>query len=122
MKSQLLDVLKWLFIFVVGSLIVSFIISPSSFSLFFDNIKSVLPKTQKSNLIAIDPAKEALGDNPYVLQYYGNLYHCSVLEAAGSMGGYNAKKLVCQEACGGLDMNYDSYSCNKDKITCYCYP
>ena len=61
MKISLL--FMWLFIFIVGSLIVSFLIYPSSFESFKSNVKSI-----SDNVInKLQTSKEKLNkDNPYV--------------------------------------------------------
>ncbi|MDD5700173.1 MAG: hypothetical protein PHH00_03205 [Candidatus Nanoarchaeia archaeon] len=45
-------VLGWLFLFVVGSLIVAFLVSPNSFNNFKQNIKSIIPNSISSNVIS----------------------------------------------------------------------
>jgi len=41
------EILIWLFIFIVGSLIVTFLVSPNSFNNFKYNLKSILPSNQE---------------------------------------------------------------------------
>jgi len=43
-------ILVWLFIFIVGSLIVNFVVFPSSFESFKENIKSVIQKVEIEHL------------------------------------------------------------------------
>ncbi len=42
------EIFIWLFLFIVGSLIVSFLVSPGSFDSFVDNIQSVVPAFDSS--------------------------------------------------------------------------
>ena len=54
---QTKDILIWLGVFIVGSLVVSFLIAPSSFQSFKSNIKSIIPKAN------IPQKSTSLGNN-----------------------------------------------------------
>ena len=109
----------WLFIFVVGSLIVSFIISPKSFEEFKENYGNIIQNNLESssfnttNLI------------PYEMeeyQPYGFYYKsCASIEARGESSGIiNIKQKICRESCGKRNLDYNSNDCEKDILVCYC--
>jgi len=120
-------VILWLFVFVVGSLIVTFLVSPNSFQNFKSNINNVIvPLT--SNVIKNNSYTPLIPSqmeeyNLYDSQFTKNLFTCSSLEANGQANGVSdAKEILCEEACGKRNMNYGYYSCDKDLLTCYCSP
>jgi hypothetical protein len=120
----------WLFVFVVGSLIVTFLVSPNSFQNFKSNINNIIvPLTsnviKNNSYTPLIPSQMSEynpgGDSQYMSQYLHNLFACSSLEASGQMSGISdAKAIQCEEACGKRNMNYRYYSCDKDVLTCYC--
>lgn len=57
---QTKDILIWLGVFIVGSLIVSFLIYPTSFQSFKSNVKSILPSTSNNNPSSITSKTEIL--------------------------------------------------------------
>ena len=45
MTWSFLDIIIWIFVFVVGSLIVTFLLSPNSFQALENNIKDIIPSS-----------------------------------------------------------------------------
>lgn len=117
-KETVKYILIWLFIFVVGSLIVSFIVSPSSFDSFVDNTKSVISSNSLSTVNTVKLVPSEMEEYGYYASWYKT---CTGVQSMGEAGGLSSpKKLACTEACGKRDMNYHSYKCNKDLFVCYC--
>jgi len=46
------EIIIWLFVFIIGSLIVTFLVSPNSFSNFKSNIKSIVPSSNTPEVIS----------------------------------------------------------------------
>ncbi len=112
------EVLVWLMIFIVGSLIVNFIIYPSSFTSVTDSVGSTFKGFFKSG---VDTTKLI----PSEMEEYGSFKRlqrsCSLIQTLGDSEGVpSIKKNVCQEACGKRSMDYYSYDCEKDLLVCYC--
>jgi hypothetical protein len=117
-------VLMWLFIFIVGSLILTFLVSPNSFQNFKSNVNNIItPLT--SNVVKNTSYIELI---PSQMSEYGTYYQslyksCADIEAIGQSEGVSDLRMTaCQEACGKRNMNYGYYSCDKDLLTCYCSP
>ena len=117
-------VFMWLFIFVVGSLIVAFILSPNSFKSIWDSINNVVKPTianvtQQNNYVVIIPSQ--MPEYTGIAQTYYK--SCADIEAVGQSNGVSdLRASICQEACGKRSMNYGYYSCNDDLLTCFCSP
>jgi len=112
------DVLILIIIFIIGSLIVSLIVSPTSFQGFTNNVKSIIPNNPSANpnTIKLVPSEmEEYG-------FYKDLYKsCIYLEAgAESQGISNVEQKACTEACGKRNMSYYSNTCDKDLLVYYC--
>jgi hypothetical protein len=117
-KMSIKEILIWLFIFIIGSLIVTFLINPNSFESF------------KENLISISRTNQSQGVNiikliPYEMEEYnffrGIYRSCASLEAMGEANEIsNVKQKTCREACGIRDMNYYSTQCEKNLLICFC--
>ena len=60
MTYKIKDILIWLGIFIIGSLIVSFLIYPSSFQLFKSNVKSILPSSSDVKISSISQVDSSL--------------------------------------------------------------
>lgn len=117
----------WLIIFIVGSLIVSFIIYPLSFQSFTENIKFILQNklsNSDTNTIKLIPSQMEEYNNSIFSSAILSLYKsCATLEAgAESQGISNIKQKTCREACGKRNMDYYSNDCEKDLLVCYCIP
>ncbi len=92
------EILKWLMIFIVGSLIVSFIINPSSFDSVKENAKdffnSISLNVSSENLLAINSGQFCLDAE------------------------FN--RVICKGMCGTEGLNYKTYKCVDDEAICYC--
>jgi hypothetical protein len=114
------EILGWLFIFIVGSLIVSFIIQPDSFDEFKNSVGNVI-----SNVFS-DKQTEKLNYSNYVKVNITTAFgmgSCSVIESLAEqegMSGETNKKRLCTYYCGENNMEYGFYECKLDKFTCYC--
>ncbi len=116
---KLKEIIIWLGIFIVGSLIVSFILSPGSMEDIKDNVVSVFKYNS-----AID--KTIIKLIPSEMEEYGNYAswykECTIVETLGNIGEIqNPKKVTCIEACGKRSMNYHSYDCDMNMFSCNCY-
>lgn len=78
-----------------------------------------LGNSQKSpNTVTLIPSQMSEYD-----VYAQFLSSCAYLETtAQSQGQTNAERQVCTQSCGKRNMNYKSYSCDRDKLVCYCNP
>jgi len=145
MKNLIKYILVWVFVLVVGSLIVSFLIDPNSFQSFKSNVASIFPEKEKieiSDLKKINTDNELQEDNkiksvepeisleskkapePEITEvptgYWGK---CSLVELAARDKGmsYNEmKETLCKMLCGDINLDYYSYECDKDRLRCYC--
>lgn len=128
------EIIKWVIIFVIVSLIVNFLIFPGTFTKFTSNINQNVPKIEIPNNIS----KIEIPNNipqieiqnlirlvPSQMREYG-VYKslqrsCAQVEVIGeSQGIYDMKKKVCREACGIRNREYSSYDCEIDLFVCYC--
>lgn len=107
------EILKWLFIFIVGSLVVSFIISPSSMSVVGDKVSEVKSffQLQKEdvNYTEVNVPKDFLS--------------CSLIEMmaeSNRMSKKGSKENTCKIYCGQENLNYGKFECDRDQLTCYC--
>jgi hypothetical protein len=66
-KNKIKEVFKWLFIFVVGSLIVSFILQPDSFQSLKNNV---------NNLISVIKDKVIINEDPLISQCRESFNRC----------------------------------------------
>lgn len=101
------DIIIWIILFVIGSLIVSFIVYPETFNEVKQNIENLEiwnkwnnKKTKNLNIIEFTP--------PY-------LDSCILVGKTGF-----SKKEFCILQCGENNWDYEGYNCNRDKLTCYC--
>ena len=107
------EIMIWLFIFVAGSLLVNFIISPSSMGVVGDSASEVKNlfqlQNEDVNYTEINVRKDILS--------------CSTLDmAAESVGSSprSSKKNICTHYCGLENLNYGKFECDRDQLTCYC--
>ncbi len=112
-KGLIGQTIFWLFIFVVGSLIVNFIIDPSSMSIVEDKVSEVKNlfqfKKEYIDYIEIKAPKDILS--------------CSGMSIAAESVGVSprsSKKNICVYYCGQEDLNYIKFKCDRDQLTCYC--
>ena len=108
------DIIIWVGIFVIGSLIVNFLVFPESFDNFKQNINSLkwdgLSKKQ-INYYEVGVLSDFSIDR------------CSVIEALAEQDGTSQKskkKKLCTYYCGNKNMDYGYYECIVDRFHCYC--
>lgn len=111
------DIIIWLVIFIIGSLVVTFILYPNSFydlkSRIVNSIKS--PITQKDLVVLVPSEMQEYG---FFKQVYKG---CASIETIGEQSGvYDLKNKICREACGKRKMGYYSYECEYDTLKCNC--
>ena len=127
------QVIFWLFIFIVGSLIVTFLISPNSFNNFKDNVKSIFQKkiVQTTNYDIKTIKDNQINEIEVLKQDYEEvkipsdwgMNRCSVIEALADQNGISEntnKKRLCTFFCGQNNMEYGYFNCITDKFYCYC--
>jgi len=117
--TKIKDILIWLGVFIVGSLIVSFLIYPESFDSFKENINSKFSNIKlKSTINTTRLVPSEMDEYDFWAQWYKS---CAGVESIGESAGIsNPKQKTCREACGKRNMKYSSYSCEKDLFVCYC--
>ncbi len=140
---QFKEIIVWIIIFVIGSLIVSFLIYPETFNIFKERVTStgqLIIDTQKqedSNTERITSNDEGyvfqeLNFNsetkktPPNLERINGFYpydSCSLLELKAETERVEKnrfKETMCSIYCGQKDMEYYSFECIKDKLYCDC--
>ncbi len=96
----MIEILKWLFIFIIGSLIVSFIINPSSFDDVKENINGFFnsinleSKIKNQEVATINSGQFCLGSE------------------------FN--RVICKGMCGAEGLNYKTFKCVNGEAICYC--
>ena len=106
-------ILIWLFIFIVGSLIVNFIINPNEFESFKSNIKE---KISEFEVPKLENSKEEVNlvsnleeDRCYFLDTYPRTYSKE-----------DAMERSCRTICYNLRLYYHSSKCEGRDSICYC--
>lgn len=118
----------WLLIFILGSLIVSFLLSPNSFSNFKSNLETIRPTP---NSVSISEAKmnsslDYVRIVPSEMEKFGlykDLYKtCAYVESIGESEGISdIKGKECRNFCGQEGYDYYKWACEKaDLYVCYC--
>ena len=116
------EIITWLGIFIMGSLIVTFLIFPGSFESFKDNIASFLDDITPDD---VSISNIHISDN-YVESSYTKAVQpssCAQLELAassGNIGKTEIKKQVCRTFCGFDEKEFHHFECITDKLHCYC--
>ncbi len=124
-RSRLREVFFWLFIFIVGSLIVHFLIYPETFESFKENAKEK---------ISIDNVKKyvRLSDNVTLPKF--NSQESLEFQAEYTCETYNdyallfritkdeMKDMECNSVCSRNRLYYSHYSCINHKLICKCDP
>ncbi len=104
--------MKWwhiligLFLFVIGSLIVSFILNPLSFDRLRDGFSNVNILDQNVNYTQIDGGSG-----------------CATLELLAQSDGISEKgfkERICATICSAKKLDYGKFECDKDHLICYC--
>ena len=131
------DIVIWLIIFVVGSLIVTFLISPNSFQSFKNNFAS-LKSTPSSSNSYVSPELDSDTDKQISSppKSEPNIVKINATERCSTLKGYGYTKsefnMLCSSVCSvganplistyGPKLGYDSYECVNDKLICNCIP
>ena len=113
------EVLIWLAIFIVGSLVVSWIFSPGSFNSFKDNFSPNPEQVTQTDIENLNLTEVATA------------LPCSMLELGAQSSGVSekeAKEKQCTYICGSGSpgagfyggLEYYSFGCKVDKLYCYC--
>lgn len=115
---------KELILFVILSLIIGFVagnISHDSVSI-VESLKSQSSKVTNSlatlapNITEVVPIEHWEGEFGYM-----NYETCSNVKLVAERQGYTSfHEDTCTSICGELNLNYYSYSCEKDKFVCQC--
>jgi len=107
------EIIVWIFIFIVGSLIVSFLIYPNSFYLFKENIRDMFQGIKSNDILY----------NQDNLLKIKDTTDCSVIEMVArseGLGKIELKEMLCKNICGKESLDYYNFECDKDKLYCYC--
>jgi len=127
------EILFWLFIFVIGSLIISFIIDPSSFSQVKSRIINLLPDKEVEVPQKVQTNTNYQDIKKLNIKEFSNplLPTCSAIELQSNHEGYDeseVKKVTCSQMChtqgyvSSPQVKYSYYSneCINDELICYC--
>ena len=90
----------WLVIFVVGGLIVSFLVVPDSFNTFKENAKNIL--------------------NPIFLNVSFNDEDVVKLSSYQFCLDNEFNSIICKGTCGSNGLNYKTFRCINGEAICYC--
>ncbi len=91
--------------FIVGSMIVSFLIYPQSFNQFKSNVESFVPSP-------------SVKENSFRIEVNNTCTNIEITEQLIDV--YGLKKKGCIELCGEKDKSYITYKCENNKLVCYC--
>lgn len=111
------DILIWLGIFIVGSLVVTFLVSPESFQSFKYNVKSTT-----DNFIDSFKDREQVGTLED-MEEIDTKISCFQIEIGVDYYGIDDKDLKeqeCKNQCAQRIMKYEDFKCEVDKLYCYC--
>ena len=103
------NVISWLAIFIIGSLIVSAIINPQVYDTLESKYNKIIDSIgfHRTKIIASNN-----NDEPY---------KCSEIElGAAFFRVSDIKESGCRQLCGKKNMTFTSFNCDKDILTCYC--
>lgn len=108
-ERKMKDIFIWLFIFILGSLIVNFMIEPQRFDSFKENVREISSDT----LSKLKTTSENEAQDLILLEGDAIMYPC------GLIGG--DKRNICEMRCGiEADAEYVKYKCIKGGLNCYC--
>jgi len=111
-------IIIWIIIFIVGSLIVSFLIDPSSFESFEENVQKIIPDIKGLSTETVRLVPSEMEEYGWAREYHKS---CAYLESLGESEGItDMKGKVCREACGKRNMSYSSKDCENNLFVCYC--
>jgi hypothetical protein len=105
MESTIKYISVWLFIFIVGGLIINLLIEPQTFDSFKESIQKI-----KESISGVYNSKS----NGNLTVLYGDsiVYPCSMIG--------RDRRNVCQTRCGFEDLEYAKYKCVRNALNCYC--
>ena len=106
------QILIWLLVFIVGSLIVSFLVYPSSFQSFKSNVKSIVPSISNSNLNSSTSKIEVLTDFEDITRNPEN-YVNKQISIKGKLTSYYPDSSLCAIY---LNKNCDEFGDNSGYI------
>jgi len=90
-----MGIITWLIVLVVAGLIVSFIVNPSSFYSFKENVNDILGSFSSSDEdLNVSSGQPCLG------------------------GDFN--RVICKDMCSGERLNYRTFKCIEGIAICYC--
>lgn len=105
---KIFELIEWLLIFIIGSLIVNFLISPGSLDSF------------KSNFIPIiNSFNNLAGNEQNLIKMIYPQASCSAIEQFTSNPS-QVKKSNCYMLCMSQKKEDYSYRCEEDKLICLC--
>jgi hypothetical protein len=115
---EIKDILIWLGIFIVGSLVVGFLVNPQSFQNFRENFNDELSIKEESGLEGIRLIPSEMEEYGFFKEWHKS---CAAIETLGeSEGVRDLKQKVCRESCGKRNLDYLSHDCERDLLVCYC--
>ena len=129
------EILVWLFIFVVGSLIVTAIVNPEYRTSVIDSIKDFFSEEQvtysnehvnsKDKVTSSDKyvnSKESVEPIKKVKTYRkGSPYMCEIVEQIEFQNAMpEPRKNICKGMCTQIQKEYYSSKCEDDWFICYC--
>lgn len=131
------SILGWLCILIIAGLVVSFLITPNSFSSFKNNVKGLFSSVtgQAISITEKKPYTDTKIQNKVkltinVTDYFPQLLSCSTIKLNAQSSGVDenlAIQHLCENFCGNSAKSYGNYSydlinwyCDKDKLYCNC--
>ncbi len=114
------NIFIYLLIFIVGSLIVTFLVSPNSLDNLTENVKVIFNNLflKVSGTGGVD--EKFIEHTKTPMQYRPK---CTTLEEGGAyigLGGNAAKVNECRSYCGIDNREYHHYECRANNFYCYC--
>ena len=105
---NIFELIEWLLIFIIGSLIVNFLIYPESFNSFKSNFNPI-----------INSFNNMAGNEKDLIKIEYPQVVCSAIEKFTSNSN-QVKESNCYMLCIGEKEEYYSYKCEEDKLICLC--
>ena len=127
MKAK--EIFLWLFIFIVGSLIVTFLVSPGSFQSFKGNLgniaKDLVPEQSLQQADQVNSGnleQVVVQDNSQEIKMIYRI-SCAMIDTLSRSQGLNPeqeKETQCTFNCGIENMDYHHFECTHDSLRCFC--
>lgn len=73
------EVIVWLLIFVIGSLIVIFLVYPNSFQSFKSNIRNIIPSSSDMNILSSDSKNGSSLEDPLIQECISSFNECKII-------------------------------------------